>query len=205
VVPGGFGSRGIEGKIAAARFARENQVPYLGLCLGMQTMCIEFARHALGADDANSTEFDPATPHPIIDLLPEQRSIADLGGTMRLGVYPCKLVPGTKADEAYDLPAGAVANERHRHRFEFNNAYRDGLAEAGMVYSGLSPDGRLVEIAELADHPFMLGTQFHPEFLSRPNRPHPLFRAFVAAVAARHTAQRPQNGQHEPQEKALAG
>jgi CTP synthase len=204
LVPGGFGSRGIEGKIAAARYARENQVPYLGLCLGMQTMCIEFARHALGAEDANSTEFDRATPHPIIDLLPEQRSIADLGGTMRLGVYPCKLVPGTKADDAYDLPAGAVANERHRHRFEFNNAYREPLAAAGMVYSGLSPDGKLVEIAELADHPFMLGTQFHPEFLSRPNRPHPLFRAFVAAVAARHVAQRPSNGQHEPKEETLA-
>src|SRR5258706_560608 len=185
VVPGGFGSRGIEGKISAARYARENKVPYLGLCLGMQTMCIELARHALGAEDANSTEFDRSTPHPIIDLMPDQRSIADLGGTMRLGVYPCKLVPGTKAADAYDLPAGAVANERDRHRFEFNNAYRAQLAEAGLVYSGLSPDGKLVEIAELADHPFMLGTQFHPEFLSRPNRPHPLFRAFIAAVAAR--------------------
>ncbi len=121
----------------------------------------------------------------MIDLLPEQRDIADLGGTMRLGVYPCKLAPGTKADDAYDLPAGVVANERHRHRFEFNNIYREKLGQAGMVFSGLSPDERLVEIAELADHPFMLGTQFHPEFLSRPNRPHPLFRAFVAAVAAR--------------------
>ncbi|MEP7356987.1 MAG: CTP synthase, partial [Anaerolineales bacterium] len=165
VVPGGFGSRGIEGKIAAARYARENEVPYLGLCLGMQTMCIEFARHALGTDEANSTEFDRSTPQPIIDLLPEQRDIADLGGTMRLGVYPCKLVPGTKADDAYDLPAGVTVNERHRHRFEFNNAYREPLGKAGMVYSGLSPDGKLVEIAELADHPFMLGTQFHPEFL----------------------------------------
>jgi CTP synthase len=197
VVPGGFGSRGIEGKISAARYARENKVPYLGLCLGMQTMCIEFARHALGADDANSTEFDRATPHPIIDLLPDQREIADLGGTMRLGVYPCELVPGTKADEAYDLPAGTMANERHRHRFEFNNAYREQLAEAGLVYSGLSPDGKLVEIAELADHPFMLGTQFHPEFLSRPNRPHPLFRAFVAAVIERQAMQRSSNGRKE--------
>jgi CTP synthase len=207
VVPGGFGSRGIEGKIAAAGYARENKVPYLGLCLGMQTMCIEFARHALGADDANSTEFDPTTPHPIIDLLPEQRSIADLGGTMRLGVYPCELVPGTKADDAYDLPVGAAANERHRHRFEFNNAYREQLGKAGLVYSGLSPDRKLVEIAELADHPFMLGTQFHPEFLSRPNRPHPLFRAFVAAVAARQSAQRAagSNGRHEPQPETLAG
>jgi len=197
VVPGGFGSRGIEGKISAARYARENKVPYLGLCLGMQTMCIEFARHALHAEDANSTEFDRATPYPIIDLLPDQREIADLGGTMRLGVYPCKLVPGTKADDAYDLPAGAVANERHRHRFEFNNAYREQLAAAGLVYSGLSPDGKLVEIAELADHPFMLGTQFHPEFLSRPNRPHPLFRAFVAAVTERQAAQRSSNGRKE--------
>jgi len=185
VVPGGFGSRGIEGKIAAARHARENAVPYLGLCLGMQTMCIEFARHALSSEEANSTEFDPATPHPVIDLLPEQRGIADMGGTMRLGVYPCKLTPGTKADDAYDLPAGAVAHERHRHRFEFNNSYRQRLGEAGLVFSGLSPDERLVEIAELAAHPFMVGTQFHPEFLSRPNRPHPLFRAFVAAVAER--------------------
>jgi CTP synthase len=198
VVPGGFGSRGIEGKISAARYARENQVPYLGLCLGMQTMCIELARHALGAEDANSTEFDRLTPHPIIDLMPDQRSIADLGGTMRLGVYPCKLVPGTRADEAYDLPAGGVANERHRHRFEFNNAFREQLGQAGLVYSGLSPDGNLVEIAELADHPFMLGTQFHPEFLSRPNRPHPLFRAFVAAVAARQADQQHGNGRHEP-------
>jgi CTP synthase len=205
VVPGGFGSRGIEGKIAAARYARENQVPYLGLCLGMQTMCIEFARHALGTEDANSTEFDRSTPHPVIDLLPEQRDIADLGGTMRLGVYPCKLVAGSKADDAYDLPDGATAPERHRHRFEFNNGYREQLGQAGMVFSGLSPDERLVEIAELADHPFMLGTQFHPEFLSRPNRPHPLFRAFVAAVAERTAAaeraaapgERPANGRAE--------
>jgi CTP synthase len=188
VVPGGFGSRGIEGKIAAARYARENKVPYLGLCLGMQVMCVEFARYALDSDDANSTEFDRSTPHPVIDLLPEQRDISDMGGTMRLGVYPCRLVPGTRADDAYDLPEGAVARERHRHRFEFNNAYRDVLGAKGLVLSGLSPDGRLVEIAEIADHPFMLGTQFHPEFLSRPNRPHPLFRAFVAAAAARREA-----------------
>ncbi len=204
IVPGGFGSRGIEGKISAARYARENKVPYLGLCLGMQTMCIEFARHALGAEDANSTEFDRLTLHPIIDLMPDQRSIADLGGTMRLGVYPCKLVPGTKADEAYDLPAGGVANERHRHRFEFNNAYREQLGQAGLLYSGLSPDGTLVEIAEVADHPFMLGTQFHPEFLSRPNRPHPLFRAFVSAVSARQVGQRHGNGRHEPETTTVA-
>ncbi len=196
VVPGGFGSRGIEGKIAAARYARENKVPYLGLCLGMQVMCIDFARWALESERANSTEFDPSTPHPVIDLLPEQRDIAELGGTMRLGAYPCQLVPGTRADEAYDLPEGAVIQERHRHRFEFNNAYRAPLAARGLVFSGLSPEGRLVEIAELADHPFMLGTQFHPEFLSRPNRPHPLFRAFVAAAAAH--SERNSNGQIEP-------
>jgi CTP synthase len=182
VVPGGFGSRGIEGKIAAAKYARENNVPYLGLCLGMQTMCIDFARYALNSEEANSTEFDRTTPHPVIDLLPEQRDIADMGGTMRLGVYPCTLVPGTKADEAYDLPAGAAAKERHRHRFEFNNAYREALGAKGLVFSGLSPDTRLVEIVELKDHPFMVGSQFHPEFLSRPNRPHPLFRAFIAAA-----------------------
>ena len=199
VVPGGFGSRGIEGKIAAARFARENRVPYLGLCLGMQTMCVEFARHVLEADNANSTEFDRATPYPVIDLLPEQRDIADLGGTMRLGVYPCKLVPGTRADDAYDLPTGAVAHERHRHRFEFNNAFRERLGAAGLVFSGLSPDERLVEIAELADHPFMVGTQFHPEFLSRPNRPHPLFRAFVAAVAERDAAKPAEAAPERPQ------
>jgi CTP synthase len=195
VVPGGFGARGIEGKIAAARFAREHQVPYLGLCLGMQTMCVEFARYALGDDGANSTEFDASTKTPVIDLMHDQRSIEDLGGTMRLGLYPCKLISGTKADDAYDLPADAVANERHRHRWEFNNAYRESLGAKGLVLSGLSPDGRLVEIAELRDHPFMVGTQFHPEFLSRPNRPHPLFRAFIAAATERREqASRPANG-----------
>jgi CTP synthase len=190
VVPGGFGARGIEGKIAAARYARENQVPYLGLCLGMQTMCIEFARYALGDDGANSTEFDASTKTPVIDLMHDQRSIEDLGGTMRLGLYPCKLTPGTRADDAYDLPAGAVANERHRHRWEFNNHYRVALGEKGLLFSGLSPDERLVEIAELRDHPFMVGTQFHPEFLSRPNRPHPLFRALIAAATDRAQGRR---------------
>ena len=185
VVPGGFGSRGIEGKIAAARYARENKVPYLGLCLGMQVMVIDFGRYVLGSEGANSTEFDRGTPHPVIDLLPEQRAIADMGGTMRLGLYPCHLQPGSKAAQAY---SEAVVQERHRHRFEFNNSYREALAQRGMVYSGLSPDGRLVEIAELADHPFMVGSQFHPEFLSRPNRPHPLFRSFVEAAIA-HKAQ----------------
>jgi CTP synthase len=182
IVPGGFGSRGIEGKIAAARHARIEKVPYLGLCLGMQLMCVEFARTFLESENANSTEFDRATPHPVIDLLPEQRGIGNLGGTMRLGLYPCHLEPGTRAGEAYGQP---IVEERHRHRFEFNNNYREVLGAQGLVFSGMSPDGRLVEIAEIADHPFMVGSQFHPEFLSRPNRPHPLFRAFVQAVADR--------------------
>ncbi len=186
IVPGGFGSRGTEGKIQAARYARENQVPYLGLCLGMQLMVVEFGRHVLGNDHVNSTEFDRSTEHPVIDLMPDQRDIADMGGTMRLGLYPCKLIPNTKAAEAYaQFIDKSIVYERHRHRFEFNNAYRDLFAEHGMVFSGISPDGKLVEIAELSDHPFMLGTQFHPEFLSRPNRPHPLFVAFVQAVQER--------------------
>jgi len=182
IVPGGFGSRGIEGKIRTARYAREEKVPYLGLCLGMQLMVIEFSRHVLGDEEVNSTEFDRSTPHPVIDLMPDQRDIADMGGTMRLGLYPCHLQPGTTARQAYQEE---VVSERHRHRFEFNNAYRKILQENGMRLSGLSPDGRLVEIAEMADHPFMLGTQFHPEFLSRPNRPHPLFAAFLKAVRER--------------------
>ncbi len=179
IVPGGFGSRGIEGKIRAARYARENSVPYLGLCLGMQLMVVEFARLVLDDEDVNSTEFDRGTNHPVIDLMPDQRGIVDMGGTMRLGLYPCELQSGTSAAEAYGQE---LVQERHRHRFEFNNAYRDILEQAGMSYSGVSPDGRLVEIAELSEHPFMLGTQFHPEFLSRPNRPHPLFLAFLKAV-----------------------
>jgi CTP synthase len=182
LVPGGFGSRGIEGKIMAARIARSERIPYLGLCLGMQLMVVEFARYALNDETANSTEFDRTTAHPVIDLMPDQREIADMGGTMRLGLYKCELQPGTIAREAYGQ---TQVEERHRHRFEFNNAYREKLSEAGMVCSGLSPDGRLVEIVELKDHPFMLGTQFHPEFLSRPNRPHPLFKAFVKAACAR--------------------
>jgi CTP synthase len=182
IVPGGFGGRGIEGKIQAARYARENKIPYLGLCLGMQLMVIEFTRHVLGNDEVNSTEFDRGTPHPVIDLMPDQRDIADMGGTMRLGLYPCVLQPETIAKGAYQED---LIEERHRHRFEFNNAYRQILHSAGMRFSGISPDERLVEIAELADHPFMLGTQFHPEFLSRPSRPHPLFVAFLQAVANR--------------------
>ena len=190
VVPGGFGYRGIEGKIIAARIARENNLPYLGLCLGMQVMCIEFARHIYETDEPNSTEFDISTEYPVIDLMPDQRDIADMGGTMRLGVYDCQLVPGTHAFAAYaDVSAGPVVQERHRHRFEFNNAYRGDLEARGMVFSGMSPDGRLVEIAELGAHPFMVGSQFHPEFKSRPNKPHPLFLAFVRAAANRHSVQ----------------
>jgi CTP synthase len=168
--------------IVAARFAREHHVPYLGLCLGMQVMCIEKMRSIVGSDDPNSTEFDHTTHYPVIDLMPEQRDISDMGGTMRLGSYPCALVPGTNAAKAYGT---AMVQERHRHRFEFNNAYRDVMTKNGLVLSGLSPDSRLVEIAELADHPFMVGSQFHPEFKSRPNRPHPLFKAFVEAAAAK--------------------
>ena len=179
IVPGGFGSRGTEGKIKAIHYAREQRVPYLGLCLGMQLMVVELGRHVLNNDEVNSTEFDRSTPYPVIDLMPDQRSISDMGGTMRLGLYPCQLQPGTKAAEAYGVD---FVEERHRHRFELNNAYRDLLYKGGMRFSGISPDGRLVEIAEIADHPFMVGTQFHPEFLSRPNRPHPLFVGFLKAV-----------------------
>lgn len=181
VVPGGFGSRGIEGKILAARFARERRIPYLGLCLGMQVMSIEFARHVLQHEDANSTEFDRSTAAPVIDLMIDQRSISDMGGTMRLGLYPCDLQAGTRAAEAYGQDH---VEERHRHRFEFNNAYRHEFEAAGMVFSGLSPDGRLVEIAEIADHPYMIGSQFHPEFLSRPMKPHPLFMGLIRAAKA---------------------
>jgi len=179
VVPGGFGERGVEGKIKAARWAREKQVPYLGLCLGMQVMCIELARHVLQSDEPNSTEFDSQTEHPVISLMPDQHELADMGGTMRLGSYPCRLTEETKAAQAYD---NETVSERHRHRWEFNNGYRELLGSAGLVFSGLSPNGRLVEIAELANHPFMLGSQFHPEFKSRPNKPHPLFNAFLAAA-----------------------
>lgn len=175
LVPGGFGDRGIEGKIKAIRYARENGVPFLGICLGMQCAVIEFARN-VGMDKANSSEFDPVTPYPVIDLLPEQKDIEDKGGTMRLGLYPCKLPENTKAYEAYGED---LIYERHRHRFEFNNEYRDMLTSRGLEISGTSPDSRLVEIIELKDHPWFVGTQFHPEFKSRPNRPHPLFRDFV--------------------------
>lgn len=178
IVPGGFGQRGVEGKILAAKWARERQVPYLGLCLGMQVMCIELAREVLQSEEPNSTEFDSQTDHPVISLMPDQHELADMGGTMRLGSYPCRLTKGSKAAMAYNEES---VSERHRHRWEFNNSYRELLGEAGMVFSGLSPNGRLVEIAEMANHPFMLGSQFHPEFRSRPNKPHPLFSAFMAA------------------------
>jgi CTP synthase len=180
VIPGGFGYRGVEGKIATAEYARATGVPYLGLCLGMQCATIAFARYVMdGTPDANSTEFVPQTPHPVIDFMPDQLDITDKGGTMRLGVYPCVLKPGTKAAAAY---ATGEVMERHRHRFEFNNKYRSLLESAGLVISGQSPDGRLVEIIELRDHPWFVASQFHPEFQSRPNRPHPLFRDFIAAA-----------------------
>jgi CTP synthase len=190
LVAPGFGQRGIEGKIAAARFARESGVPYLGLCLGMQMMTIELARHVFGNQAANSTEMDALTPYPVIDLMPDQRNVEGMGGTMRLGAWPCKLTPGTIAADAYGQE---LVYERHRHRYEFNNEYRDALTRAGLRISGTSPDGKLVEIVELTDHPFMLGCQFHPEYKSRPTRPHPLFQAFVqAAVATLHDGeQRP--------------
>jgi CTP synthase len=180
LVPGGFGSRGIEGKINAISFARQNNIPYFGLCLGMQLQVVEFSRHILNDERANSAEFDSATPHPVIDLMPEQKDVTNLGGTMRLGLYPCKLIPGTVAQKAYNTD---LIQERHRHRFELNNQYRQELESNGLICSGISPDGKLVEIVELKGHPFMLGTQFHPEFLSRPTRPHPLFVQFLQAAS----------------------
>ena len=182
VVPGGFGERGAEGEICTARYAREHGVPYLGLCRGMQLMVVEFARHVASLPEANSTEFSPESPDPVISLLDEQAGVTAMGGTMRLGHYPCRLAPGSVAQAAYGC---ANVDERHRHRWEFNNAYRAPLAAAGLVASGTSPDGALVEIAELRGHPFMLGSQFHPELRSRPGRPHPLFAAFVRAMLAR--------------------
>jgi len=179
IVPGGFGNRGIEGMITTASYARHNNIPYLGLCLGMQVMVIEFGRYAMGNKRANSTEFDHDTPYPVIDLLPEQRKIDNMGGTMRLGSYPCHLVPGTKAADAYGLPE---VYERHRHRYEFNNDYRDVFEKKGVAFSGLSPDGSLVEISEIKDHRWMVACQFHPEFRSRPDRPHPLFVNFIGAA-----------------------
>jgi CTP synthase len=182
LVPHGFGSRGAEGKIAAVRHAREQRIPYLGICYGMQLAVIEFARHVAGLAGAHTTEVDEKTPHPVIDFLPEQREIEDKGATMRLGAYPCKLQAGTRAFEAYGEEA---ISERHRHRYEFNPEYRERLTEAGLVLSGASPDGRLVEVVELPDHPWFVACQCHPEFKSTPFRPHPLFMAFVGAAAKR--------------------
>ncbi|MCI0856867.1 MAG: CTP synthase, partial [Chloroflexi bacterium] len=186
VVPGGFGERGFEGKLQAAHVARTQGIPYLGLCLGLQVMVVEAARNLLGHKDANSSEFAPETSHPVISLLSEQEGVTQKGATMRLGAYPCELVPGTRAHQAYGV---AEVEERHRHRYEFNNAYRDALAEVGIVASGLSPDGQLVEICENNHHPFMVATQFHPEFRSRPLRPHPLFRDFIGAAIDRKARQ----------------
>ncbi|CAA9483204.1 MAG: CTP synthase [uncultured Rubrobacteraceae bacterium] len=183
VLPG-FGHRGAEGKIEAARYARETNTPYLGLCLGMQIEVIEFARNAAGLEMANSTEFEQDTPHPVIDIMPDQVGV-DMGGTMRLGRWPCRIEPGTLAAEVY---GSDLVHERHRHRYEVNNAYREALEDAGMIFSGTSPDGRLVEIAEIKDHPFFIGSQFHPEFKSRPLRPHPLFFGFVSACGSRTAA-----------------
>jgi CTP synthase len=181
LVPGGFGVRGIEGKIRAACYARENKVPYFGICLGMQVAVSEFARNVAGLPGANSTEFDPVTPNPVIDLMHDQESVHDMGGTMRLGAYPCAVTPGTKGWDAY---GEEVVYERHRHRYEVNNAYRQQLVDAGLVISGLSPDGKLVEMVELPDHPWFVGNQGHPEFKSRPTRPAPLFRDFIGAAVA---------------------
>ena len=190
VVPGGFGPRGVEGMIDTVQYAREHQVPYLGLCLGLQVMVIEWARHVMGLDGANSSELDPDTPHPVIDIMPEQRAITAKGGTMRLGCYPCRPVENTWTMWAYQAP---MVDERHRHRFELNNAYRESLENSGLIVGGLSPDGALVEAGEVRDHPFMVGVQFHPEFRSRPNRPHPLFDQFigVAKQTIREGVQRP--------------
>jgi CTP synthase len=186
LVPHGFGSRGVEGKIAAVRFARERRVPFFGICFGMQLAVIEFARNVAGLERANSSEVDPETPHPVIDLMPEQRKVADKGATMRLGAWPCVLREGTRAFEAY---AVREISERHRHRYEFNPEYRDQLSRAGLVLAGTSPDGRLIEVAELSDHPWFVGSQFHPEFQSGPFDPHPLFTAFIGA-AIRHSGSR---------------
>jgi len=189
LVAPGFGARGTEGKIAAVRFARENKLPFFGICFGMQLACIEFARHVCGLDRANSSEIDPATPHPVVDLMPDQRGVTDKGATMRLGAYPCVLKSGTRAAEAYGT---TEISERHRHRWEINNNYRDSLERHGMVLSGLSPDGRLVEMIELPQHPYFVACQFHPEFKSRPSAPHPLFARFIRAACERMSSSKRQ-------------
>lgn len=182
VVPGGFGARGVDGKIAAIKYARDQKIPFLGLCLGMQCCVIEWARNVAGLANAHSAEFETYADNPVINLLPEQQDVVDLGGTMRLGLYPCRIVPKTLAHQLYQ---NEVVYERHRHRYEFNNAYRNLLLDSGYVISGTSPDGRLVEIIELPDHPFFLACQFHPEFQSRPSASHPLFTGFISAAIAR--------------------
>jgi CTP synthase len=187
LIPGGFGERGAEGKIMAARYARENKIPYLGLCLGMQIATIEFARHVLNLDQAHSTEFDLDTPHPVIAMLDAQKNVTRKGGTMRLGAQACQLTVGTRAAHLY---GAFVVNERHRHRYEFNNKYREQFEQAGFIFSGTSPDGQLVELIELKDHPFYMASQYHPEFMSKPNAPHPLFKGFIAACHA-HLHHRP--------------
>ena len=180
LVPGGFGQRGVEGKVAAIEYARKSQTPFFGICLGMQVAVMEFARHVAGLDGANSTEFATECSHPVIALMAEQRTIDDKGGTMRLGAYPCLLGEDTQAHKAYGVQE---ISERHRHRWEFNNTYRESLEAAGLVFSGVSPDGKLVEVVELKDHPWFLGCQFHPEFKSKPLKPHPLFVHFIRACA----------------------
>ncbi|MBE0428348.1 MAG: CTP synthase [Thermoleophilia bacterium] len=192
LIPGGFGVRGIEGKIQAVSYAREKKIPFLGICLGMQCAVVEYARNVARMPGANSSEFDQGTPYPVIDLLPDQKDVEALGGTMRLGSYPCKLTRGSKAAKAYGL---RNIHERHRHRYEVNNALRPKLEEAGLIFSGVSPDKRLVEIIEIADHPWFVGTQFHPEFKSRPTRPHPLFRDFLGAAVARAVEQESEYGE----------
>ena len=179
LVPGGFGSRGIDGKIVAIQYAREHNIPYLGLCLGMQLALIEYSRHVLGFTDAHSAELDPSTTHPVIHLMPEQDGVEDIGGTLRLGSYPCVL---DKESKAYELYGTETIHERHRHRYEVNNYYRDDFTKSGLKLSGLSPDGRIVEMLELPSHPWFIATQAHPEFKSRPNRPHPLFKGFIGAA-----------------------
>lgn len=194
LVPGGFGDRGIEGKIEAIRYAREHQIPFLGLCLGMQLAIVEYARHVAGLEDAHSIELNPQTPYPVIALLPDQNGVEDIGGTLRLGAYPCILDKTTKA---YELYGSEEIHERHRHRYEVNNDFRRILVDKGMTLSGLSPDGRIVEMIELKDHPFFIGTQAHPELKSRPNRPHPLFRGFVEAALHRHEVNETENASKE--------